>query len=103
MVHYGQGKWYPGEPLPRWQIAITWRTDGSPLWSHRDLLDSPWVDPRPNATTEAAGALLASIAARLGIEGDFVLPAYEDRLAQVVSETQLPTGEVPDIDIESDE
>ncbi len=101
LVQYGQGKWYPGEPLPRWQIAITWRTDELPLWSHRELLDSPWMDPRPDATTEVAGALLASIAARLGIEDDFVLPAYEDRLAQVVSETQLPTGEVPEVDIES--
>ena len=104
VVHYGQGKWYPGEPLPRWQIAITWRNDGEPLWTRRDLLASPWADAesrRRRAGRALAGALAASIAARLGIEADFVLPAYEDRLAQLVTETQLPVGDVPETDVES--
>ena len=46
IVQHGQGKWYPGEPLPRWQIAITWRSDGAPLWTRPDLLDWPWEEPR---------------------------------------------------------
>ncbi|WP_109522759.1 MULTISPECIES: transglutaminase family protein [Nocardia] len=43
LVQYRQGKWYPGEPLPRWEIAIVWRTDNEPLWTRPDLLIDPWT------------------------------------------------------------
>ncbi len=43
IVQYRQGKWYPGEPLPRWEIAIAWRADGEPIWHRQDLLTNPWT------------------------------------------------------------
>lgn len=48
LVQYRQGKWYPGEPLPRWEIAMLWRADGKPLWHYPDLLVDPWLPPSPS-------------------------------------------------------
>lgn len=38
LMQYGQGKWYPGEPLPRWKLACFWRKDGKPMWGNDKLL-----------------------------------------------------------------
>src|SRR5580765_1428963 len=96
VVQHSQGKWYPGEPLPRWQKAIVWRTDGVPLWPDQDLLadpDAPAV-PVPDAHRRAH-ALLVDVARRLGIDDAHVLPAFEDRLHRIATEARLPAGEPP--------
>jgi uncharacterized protein (DUF2126 family)/transglutaminase-like putative cysteine protease len=98
VIHHGQGKWYPGEALPRWQKAIVWRADGAPLWARPDLLDDPDDDPRYDDAHDRAGQLVLAIADQLGVESSCVLPAYEDRLAQLANEARLPEGLPPEVD-----
>ena len=76
VVHRGQGKWYPGETLPRWNIALQWRTDGQPLWNDPELLADPWgKDADPDARSNAE-ALARAVTAVLGIPDRRLLPAY---------------------------
>ncbi|MCU1593724.1 MAG: transglutaminase [Frankiales bacterium] len=98
LVHRGQGKWYPGEPLPRWQIALTWRLDGEPIWNEPGLLDDPWGPPV--ASADSAVTLVKAIAEELGVPTDKVIPAYEDPLHQVYEEARLPAGEPPVEDLD---
>jgi uncharacterized protein (DUF2126 family) len=63
LVHFGQGKWYPGEPLPRWALGLIWRTDGEPMWSHDALIAK--TDRAGNATVATAQAFALRLAAQL--------------------------------------
>jgi uncharacterized protein (DUF2126 family)/transglutaminase-like putative cysteine protease len=101
LVHHGQGKWYPGEPLPRWQIGLYWRRDGTPLWRDASLLADPWT---PGAAIAAEGEVLAgTIATCLGVGAGKVLTAYEDPLAALVAQASLPAGPPPEVDPAGDE
>ena len=91
LEHRGQGKWYPGEALPRWQIGLLWRADGTPLWSDPTLLDDPWTPG--SAKPSQAGELAAAIVGALGAPPSCCLPAYEDTLARLLEEARLPMGE----------
>jgi uncharacterized protein (DUF2126 family)/transglutaminase-like putative cysteine protease len=96
LVLYGQGKWYPGEPLPRWQRGVYWRTDGHPLWHDRELLADPGQEG--TATGKHAKLLTDAIADELGLPGEVRYPAYEDPFPQSWRESMRP-GDEP---IESD-
>ncbi len=105
LVHRGQGKWYPGEPLPRWQIGLTWRLDGQPIWRDDALLGDPWGLPTiaPDASTKVAKAFAHALADELGLPTDLVVPAYEDVLSQLYDEARLPAGDPPAVDIDPEE
>ncbi len=76
LLHYGQGKWYPGEPLPRWAFAIHWRDDGLPLWRDPARIADEARDYAPSS--EQARRFALGIAERLAVEPSCVAPAYED-------------------------
>lgn len=95
VVHRGQGKWYPGEPLPRWQISLQWLADGPALWSRPELLADPWADDG-GADPRDAERLAHELATVLGLPDSSVLPAFEDPFAALAEELRRPVGEHPD-------
>ncbi|KVG13721.1 DUF2126 domain-containing protein [Burkholderia thailandensis] len=92
-LHFGQGKWYPGEQLPRWALSIFWRADGEPVW--RD--PARFADARePSAYTSAdAERFIRALATRLGVTGDYVTPGYEDVWYYLWRERRLPVNVDP--------
>ncbi len=90
LLHYGQGKWYPGEPLPRWAFSLFWRRDGVPLWRDINL-----IARGPHARPPSAGdarRVAEGIAARLGITADFVQPAFEDPTDRMLKQGAVPVN-----------
>ncbi|MBE2276260.1 MAG: transglutaminase family protein [Rhodobacteraceae bacterium] len=92
-LHYGQGKWYPGETLPRWTFSLYWRRDGKPIWQNPDLIATEGGDQA--ATAMQAQDLLREIAAELDLPAENILPAYEDPAEWLVKEAQLPDNVTP--------
>lgn len=88
LVHHSQGKWYPGEILPRWAMHCTWRKDGVPVWREKSLLAEPGSDHALGQ--DAAREFLQGLAARLGLPGDYVLAAHEDTAYYAWKEERLP-------------
>jgi len=88
LLHYGQGKWYPGESLPRWAFALYWRGDGMPLWHDAARIARERADHAPSAGD--AGRLASGIARRLDLNPDCAMPAYEDPWHYIAKERALP-------------
>ncbi len=93
-LHYGQGKWYPGESLPRWTFSLYWRADGTPLWSDEALIAMEKQDTRP--TAGQAEQLLTGIATELGVEPEMIVPAFEDTAEWLIKEANLPENVSPE-------
>jgi uncharacterized protein (DUF2126 family) len=87
-LHYGQGKWYPGEQLPRWALTCAWLKSGASIWKHPKLLDAPNT-PASFGADEAA-RLIKRIAAHLALPEKHVNTAYEDIPYYLWKEGTLP-------------
>ena len=93
LLHFGQGKWYPGESLPRWALACYWRTDGLPLWRDPQWIGSPERDS--GYGRDEALQFAETLSERLKLDPEAVVAAYEDPLAYLLKERQLPANVDP--------
>ena len=93
LLHYGQGKWYPGEQLPRWALSCFWRHDGEPIWYDDELLADVEQDYCFGyAEAERFTCQLCSV---LGLDDRFLIPAYEDAWYYLWREHRLPVNVHP--------
>jgi uncharacterized protein (DUF2126 family)/transglutaminase-like putative cysteine protease len=93
LVHFGQGKWYPGEQLPRWSLNCFWRRDGQPVWRDPKLIADENHDY--GVTAEDARKFLQSLAERLGLDPGHVFAGYEDVFYYLWRERRLPINVDP--------
>ena len=94
MLHYGQGKWYPGELLPRWAIGLYWRKDGEPIWE-----DDRWIADETldyGFTHEDATEYTEELTRQLMVDARYILPAYEDPVRYALKERDLPVNVRPE-------
>jgi uncharacterized protein (DUF2126 family)/transglutaminase-like putative cysteine protease len=89
ILHYGEGKWYPGEPLPRWALTCCWRKDGIPIWRHPELMATEGREYGGEVAT--AERFIRQLARTLGVGSNYVIPGYEDTLYFLWKEGNQPT------------
>jgi len=92
-LHFGQGKWYPSEQLPRWALNIYWRADGQPVWANPALFTDERVPT--HYTSDDARRFTQTLASKLGITDEFMLAAYEDVWYYLWRERRLPVNVDP--------
>jgi uncharacterized protein (DUF2126 family) len=88
LLHFGQGKWYPGESLPRWALGCYWRKDGEPIWNNPELTAADTTDYRADA--DKAQAFIRHLAERLEVRVGDIETAYEDVWYYLWKERRLP-------------
>jgi transglutaminase-like putative cysteine protease len=93
-LHFGQGKWYPGEQLPRWALSIYWRADGQPCWHNNDLFADE-RDPVHQYTSADAQRFTATLADKLGLTTKYITPGHEDVWYYLWRERRLPVNVDP--------
>jgi uncharacterized protein (DUF2126 family)/transglutaminase-like putative cysteine protease len=89
-LHYGQGKWYPGEVLPRWALGCFWRKDGVPVWH-----DEKWVaqeDVNHQYGPDDAKHFVEVLSRYLGVGKETIQPGYEDIFYYLWKEGTLPVN-----------
>ena len=90
LLHMGQGKWYPGEQLPRWAFGCYWRADGEPVWNDPALYADE--DTAYGYTAGDAGRFVAALAGVLGVDPAAAIPAVEDAWYYLWRERRLPVN-----------
>jgi uncharacterized protein (DUF2126 family)/transglutaminase-like putative cysteine protease len=90
LLHFGQGKWYPGEQLPRWALTCHWRKDGEAIW--RDPHLTAQEDKPAGATTDVAQRFAYAFAHRLQLDPDYLFEAFEDTWYYLWRERRLPSN-----------
>ena len=93
LTHFGQGKWYPGEQLPRWSLNCFWRRDGEPIWQAPALIADENHDYGVTAAT--ASSFLQALARRLGLDARHVFAGFEDVFYYLWRERRLPVNVDP--------
>jgi uncharacterized protein (DUF2126 family) len=94
LLHYGQGKWYPGEQLPRYALGCYWRKDGVPIWKDDSLIADESKDYGHGA--KDAKALLTRISKVVGTDPKYLIPAYEDAFYYTWKERRFPSNVTPE-------
>jgi len=93
LLHIGQGKWYPGEPLPRWALSLIWRNDGLPIWN-----DDQWLASESDNYgygIEHAEKFVKTLCKGLGLKPEYLVPGYEDVQYYMWKEGRLPENTDP--------
>ena len=93
LLHFGQGKWYPGEPLPRWAFGCYWRKDEVPIWEDASLIAEDGKDY--GYTAEHSRRFLETLSRRLQVDPAFIITAYEDTFYYLWKERKLPVNADP--------
>jgi uncharacterized protein (DUF2126 family)/transglutaminase-like putative cysteine protease len=102
LLHFGQGKWYPGESLPRWAFTVFWRRDGDAIWANGEFLARE--DKDYGFGPAEAERFIRALARRLAIDPEVPRPAYEDPWHYIGRERELPVNVDPfDSKLESEE
>ena len=91
-LHHGQGKWYPGEQLPRWAYGCYFRKDGEPVWQ-----DDAWISEGFDlgADPEQASQFIEALASRLNLGTTTIQPGFEDVFYYLWRERRLPVNVNP--------
>ncbi|MBW4048375.1 MAG: transglutaminase family protein [Proteobacteria bacterium] len=90
LLHFGQGKWYPGEALPRWAMTAYWRTDGKPVWRDAQWLAGPAAAGAKALDPSVAAQFGKRLCEALGLNDGYLMPAFEDALNAAQAEGRLP-------------
>jgi uncharacterized protein (DUF2126 family) len=102
LLHFGQGKWYPGESLPRWALTAYWRRDGDAIWANGEYLAREDKDYGHGPAD--AERLMIALTGKLGIKESVIHAAFEDPMFYIHKERKLPVNVDPfDSKLDSEE